>query len=63
MDPVTKKRVFEPFFTTKAKGTGLGLIVCRQVINLHNGSISFESEFGKGTVVTVTFPKERTNGV
>ena len=61
MSKETLEKIFEPFFTTKAKGTGLGLVVCRQVINLHNGSISFKSEIGKGTTVMVTFSKERTN--
>ena len=48
--------VFEPFFTTKAKGTGLGLPVCRQIVNMHNGSIDIQSEKNKGTVVEITLP-------
>ncbi|MDO8663178.1 MAG: PAS domain S-box protein [Candidatus Omnitrophota bacterium] len=50
------ERIFDPFFTTKARGTGLGLTVCKQVINLHGGSIKIESEKGKGTVVSVRLP-------
>jgi PAS domain S-box-containing protein len=49
-------KVFNPFFTTKAKGTGLGLAVCQQVMRLHNGTIAIESEPGKGTAVTLTLP-------
>ncbi|MBL0953602.1 MAG: ABC transporter substrate-binding protein [Leptospira sp.] len=42
-------RIFEPFFTTKSKGegVGLGLDICRKVINKMNGKIEFESEVGK----------------
>lgn len=51
--------VREPFFTTKAKGTGLGLTVCSQIVNLHNGRLELSSEKGKGTIVTVTLPVKR----
>lgn len=51
-------KVFDPFFTTKAKGTGLGLSVCLQVVSLHNGSISIQSEPGRGTSVTVRLPRK-----
>lgn len=50
-------KVFDPFFTTKAKGTGLGLTVCNQIMNIHGGSIDMESEVGKGTTVTIVLPK------
>jgi len=51
-----KATIFTPLFTTKAKGTGLGLAVCRRVINAHGGEIGFESELGKGTTLTFTVP-------
>ncbi|MGD0335916.1 MAG: MEDS domain-containing protein [Candidatus Omnitrophota bacterium] len=51
-------KVFDPFFTTKAKGTGLGLSVCQQIVHLHGGSISIESQPQKGTTVTVSLPKK-----
>lgn len=49
-------RVFEPFFTTKAKGTGLGLPICKRIIELHGGTLQIESEVGRGTRVTVELP-------
>jgi signal transduction histidine kinase len=49
-------RVFEPFFTTKADGTGLGLAVCRKIVEGHGGTLKIESEPGKGTTVVVSLP-------
>lgn len=56
------RMVFEPFYTTKrpdeggSGGTGLGLSVCRQIIEQHNGRIRVESLPGKGTIFTVKLP-------
>lgn len=52
-------RVFEPFFTRRSKGTGLGLTICSELVNLHNGRIDIESEKGRGTVVVVHIPMKR----
>ncbi|MEO9021626.1 MAG: ATP-binding protein [Ginsengibacter sp.] len=49
-------RLFEPYFTTKEKGNGLGLANSQNIILSHKGSISAESEPGKGTTFTITFP-------
>jgi two-component system, NtrC family, sensor kinase len=61
--PVDLKRIWEPFFTTKpdGKGTGLGLAITRRAIEAHHGTISIESQLGKGTTVTIFLPA--TNGV
>ncbi len=53
-----KDRIFDPFFTTKpvGQGTGLGLAVCRTLVNQHHGDITFDSEPGKGSTFTVWLP-------
>jgi len=52
------ERLWTPFFTTKARGMGLGLSICRRIVEAHNGRISVQSAEGKGTVFTVTLPVE-----
>ena len=56
--PENLKRLFEPFFTTKApgEGTGLGLSLSRSIILEHNGSLSVESEFGRGADFIIELP-------
>ena len=51
-------KVRDPFFTTKevGKGTGLGLSIVDRIVSSHSGSLDIQSEVGKGTVITVTFP-------
>ena len=50
--------LFDPFFTTKdaGLGTGLGLSVCRQLVDRHQGKLTFHTELGKGTTFTVRLP-------
>lgn len=49
--------IWEPFFTTKGEsGTGLGLEICKRIIEGHNGRISCQSEEAKGTTFTIELP-------
>jgi two-component system sensor kinase FixL len=50
--------VFAPFFTTKKEGTGLGLIIVRQIISAHGGTISYDTQPGKGTTFHITLPRD-----
>jgi len=53
-----KDKMFTPLFSTKAKGIGLGLYVTKELVEAHNGRITFDSTEGKGTVFTFTLPME-----
>jgi two-component system nitrogen regulation sensor histidine kinase NtrY len=55
-------RIFEPYFTTKAKGTGLGLVIARQIVDEHRGRILVESRLGKGTTVKIRLPSLQPRG-
>ena len=56
MDKSIMDRIFEPLFTTKPTGTGLGLHVCKNIINNYNGNICLESTPKKGTKFLITLP-------
>jgi len=61
MSKEVQEKLFERFFSTKGgKGTGLGLLVTRKIVHEHGGTISFESEPGKGTTFTMRFPYRRS---
>lgn len=61
ISPQEMPRIFEPFFTTKAKGTGLGLALCRKIVEEHGGRIEVQSSVGVGTSVSVTIPRIRNH--
>jgi len=52
-------RIFEPFYTTKDKGSGFGLSIVRELVWRNNGSISVDSEAGKGTTFYMEFVKAK----
>jgi len=54
-----RKKIFTPFYTTKTKGVGLGLAICRDIIEKHNGSIEIGGEQENGAEFIITIPRER----
>lgn len=50
-------KVFEPYFTTKKAGSGLGLLIVRRIVREHGGEVEFNSEEGKGSMVTIYLPR------
>jgi two-component system sensor histidine kinase HydH len=54
-----RERIFKPFHTTKPRGTGLGLAVCRKIVEEHGGTITVGGEPGNGAVFTITLPLYR----
>lgn len=53
--PEVKDRIFVPFFTTKPSGSGIGLSLCKQIMNRHGGNIIVQSALGKGSCFTLLF--------
>ena len=56
MDGETITRIFEPFHTTKQSGTGLGMAICKRIVDAHQGKITAESEPGRGAKITLSLP-------
>ena len=54
--PAAREEIFRPFYTTRTRGTGLGLAVARGLVTAMGGSLSVESEVGRGTTFTVELP-------
>jgi signal transduction histidine kinase len=61
MDYEVKKSVFTGFFSTKSseRGTGLGLLTTRKIVQQHGGTVSFESTEGVGSLFRMEFPHNR----
>lgn len=59
MDKKTLSKVDEMFYTTKEKGTGLGVALSKEIIELHGGSMKYTSQIGKYTQVTIKLPHKK----
>jgi PAS domain S-box-containing protein len=57
--PENAGKIFEPLFTTKAKGIGLGLAICKSLVEANGGQIEFKSELNKGSQFTLSLPVYR----
>jgi len=64
MPPDVLARLGEPFFTTRGdRGSGLGVGICKRIVEEHGGRLDFESAVGRGTTARVTLPALDTGGV
>lgn len=55
-DPQVAARLFEPLFTTKPHGMGMGLSICKSIVEAHNGQLELAPREHGGTRATVTLP-------
>ena len=56
IDPAHLDRVFEAFYTTKSSGTGMGLSICRSIIDAHGGRLRADANEPRGAVFQFTLP-------
>jgi signal transduction histidine kinase len=62
IDPKLRERVFQLYFTTKTRGSGIGLAMTFRAVQMHNGTIDFASEIGRGTTFHIQFPAIDVHG-
>ncbi|MEM9720427.1 MAG: HAMP domain-containing sensor histidine kinase [Bacteroidota bacterium] len=55
--PHLEEKIFLPFFTTKTEGSGIGLSLCKHIMHLHNGTITYQNHPGKGVCFTLGFER------
>lgn len=60
ISPDDAVRLFEPFYTTKSEGLGVGLNICRSVVEAHHGRLWFAANPGGGTIFHISLPLEAT---
>jgi PAS domain S-box-containing protein len=56
IDPENADRIFHPFFTTKSEGTGMGLSICRSIIEAHDGRLSLRAASNRGSLFEILLP-------
>jgi signal transduction histidine kinase len=56
LDPVSADRIFDPLFTTKLDGMGMGLSICRTIVEAHRGRLWASPTLAHGTVMRFTVP-------
>lgn len=57
IDAANLNQIFDPFYTSRNEGNGLGLAMCRKIVDTHGGSIEVDSTRGEGTEFVLVFPK------
>jgi signal transduction histidine kinase len=64
MDKATRERLFQSFFSTKGmRGTGIGMMTVKKIVDLHGGRVDVDSSPGAGTAVSVVLPARAGQGV
>jgi signal transduction histidine kinase len=58
IEPEKMKSIFDPFFSTKTKGMGLGLAICKSIVERHHGELSVSSEIDGGARFQLILPIE-----
>jgi signal transduction histidine kinase len=61
IDPKQVERIFEAFYTTKSSGVGMGLSICRSIIDAHGGRLCAEANKPKGAVFRFTLPADKSD--
>ncbi|SEC50055.1 Histidine kinase-, DNA gyrase B-, and HSP90-like ATPase [Rhizobiales bacterium GAS188] len=59
IDPMNMERVFDAFYTTKSRGVGMGLAICRSIVEAHGGTLSVTRGVPYGSVFRVALPNHR----